>query len=491
MNKKAVHPVVAVALLLVISVLGVVGFQQWYNNYQSSLQTQAETQGSNSIQTRIQDVIGNQLYFSNGHEDLTIIDIKVNGSSCGGDGNYNSGLQTISLDYCTSSIPSGSVEIVVITNQGVFSSEQYFNKPINTSGSSSNASLIWNRTFDYSGAYDSGNSLSIDSSDNVIVTGSFRLVITNYIGVLKYDSDGNLLWNKTFTTGSGNAEGSGVITDSSDNIYVTGYVTNSNEDIFTMKLDSSGNQIWNATFDGGTDHDRGEGIKLDSSNNVIVTGFQGSGADDKSIIIKYNNSGSQIWNITQNFASGAERGTELYLDSSDNIFVTGFGVSGSTRGLISKFDSSGNLLWNTTYVNGSSSNLYDNVLDSSSNLYSVGYTNYGGNYVGVLMKHNSNGELQWIKNYNTSGSDDNIYGITIDGGDNLYVTGSIGDGTYNNISVIKFDSSGTELWNYTYGNSLGYDDGYEIALDSLNKVYVTGDFDNGNSPVITLKLNQN
>lgn len=33
MNNKAVSPIVAVALILVVAVLGVIGFQNWFNEY--------------------------------------------------------------------------------------------------------------------------------------------------------------------------------------------------------------------------------------------------------------------------------------------------------------------------------------------------------------------------------------------------------------------------------------------------------------------------
>ncbi len=43
LSKKAMWPIVAIALFLVVSVFVVVGFQVWFNNYQSSLLADSQT----------------------------------------------------------------------------------------------------------------------------------------------------------------------------------------------------------------------------------------------------------------------------------------------------------------------------------------------------------------------------------------------------------------------------------------------------------------
>jgi len=45
--KKAISPVVAVALLLVVAVVAVVGFQTWFNTYSSGIFTNTEQKSSN------------------------------------------------------------------------------------------------------------------------------------------------------------------------------------------------------------------------------------------------------------------------------------------------------------------------------------------------------------------------------------------------------------------------------------------------------------
>ena len=67
------------------------------------------------------------------------------------------------------------------------------------------------------------------------------------IFLVKYNSSGTKQWTKQLGTSSFDY-GQGVTTDSSDNIYVTGYTTgdldgntkSGNQDIFLVKYDSSG-----------------------------------------------------------------------------------------------------------------------------------------------------------------------------------------------------------------------------------------------------------
>ncbi len=140
-GKKAVHPVIAVTLLVSLGVLAVVGFQNWYSNYQAGLQNKVENQETENIQTKIDRVVGSNLYFRNGFdENITVTDVKVNGTSCLINGSYNSGLQTLDLSSCNVNL-SGNVEIVVFTNKGIFSKKEYFKNSVNLESSLDCSSL--------------------------------------------------------------------------------------------------------------------------------------------------------------------------------------------------------------------------------------------------------------------------------------------------------------------------------------------------------------
>ena len=145
--------------------------------------------------------------------------------------------------------------------------------------------------------YCNSNSIAVDANGNSYVTGYFNgsatfgiITLTSNgsydIFVAKLDSNGNWLWAKQ--AGGINYDcGNSIAVDASGNIYVTGRfrntaifgtttVTGSNSnDIFVAKLDSNGNWLW-AKQAGGADNDCGYGIAVDASGNIYVSGwFQG------------------------------------------------------------------------------------------------------------------------------------------------------------------------------------------------------------------------
>jgi len=84
---------------------------------------------------------------------------------------------------------------------------------------------------------------------------------------------------------------------------------------------------------------------------------------------------------------------------------------------------------------------------------------------------------EWVARYNGAGNgSDESHAIAVDGGGNVYVTGSsAGDVTNLDYVTIKYDASGTELWVARYnGPGNGADVASSINLDGQGNVYVTG-----------------
>ncbi len=147
---------------------------------------------------------------------------------------------------------------------------------------------------------DKGKAVALDSSGNVYVSGNLGqdMVLT------KYDSSGNKQWSQ-----SGNSDDyvEGISVDSSGNIYATGYssgafdgqVNSGSSDMFLIKYDSSGTKKWSKLL-GTSGDDRGQGVSVDSSGNVYVTGYSYGDFDGHSnsgnsdmFLIKYDSSGTK------------------------------------------------------------------------------------------------------------------------------------------------------------------------------------------------------
>ena len=236
---------------------------------------------------------------------------------------------------------------------------------------------------------------------------------------------------------------------------------------------------WIATL-GGTGSDYGQAIAVDSSGNVYVTGYtasQGAGGND-ALITKYDTSGTIQWQRSLG-GSGTERGQGIAVDSSGNVYVTGYITSqgaGGNDAIIAKYNTSGTIQWQRILGGASSEIGYGIAVDSSGNVYVAGSTasqGAGGNDA-IIAKYNTSGTIQWQRSLGGAG-DDVFYGIAVDGSGNLYVTGltnSQGAGG-NDALITKYDTSGTIQWQRSLGGS-GTERGQGIAVDSSGNVYVTG-----------------
>jgi len=111
--------------------------------------------------------------------------------------------------------------------------------------------------------------------------------------------------NEEMKTGFYCDYGNGVTTDSSGNIYVTGKTgggldgntSSGGYDIFLVKYNSSGTKQWTKQL-GTSSSDSGNGVTTDSSGNIYVTGYTNGGLDGNTnsgsydiFIVKYNSSG--------------------------------------------------------------------------------------------------------------------------------------------------------------------------------------------------------
>ena len=155
MNKLGMSSVVAVALLLVIAVISVVGFQSWFNTFSTSTLSGVESQGSGDvIATGAKTVVGGQLYFNNGYNGaLEVSRVTIGGNDCNFSGSLSNGLSNLSLsNNCTQNLSSSVSEVVVYTDKGIFSSKMKVGSVSSSSSSPSLASCLRNGTTVTSGS---------------------------------------------------------------------------------------------------------------------------------------------------------------------------------------------------------------------------------------------------------------------------------------------------------------------------------------------------
>lgn len=328
---------------------------------------------------------------------------------------------------------------------------------------------------------DEGIDIATDASNNTYTTGYFTstanfdsTVISSAgledIFMVKTDSAGYLKWIKR--EGGINIDRAlSIDADAQGNTVVTGYfvgtsnfsgqtiISAGQQDIFIAKYNSAGNLLWIKSA-GGTGNDAGNAVSFDKVGNVIVTGeFSGSCSFGSNTLIsqggsidiftaKYDSNGNQLW-AKKGSAKYTDRGTDVSVDTNNNIYVTGMFSDTIT------FD-----------------NKYDNPIYNAM----------------FIVKYNSAGVEQWVR-WMGSGNVVNMGGISVQNNEvnitgnfigTLYFFGNtslttLSSNYSNNIFICKYDSNGNIIWKHSNGsdNDISAE---SIAQNSNGEISITGNF---------------
>ncbi|MEO8149430.1 MAG: SBBP repeat-containing protein [Bacteroidia bacterium] len=218
-----------------------------------------------------------------------------------------------------------------------------------------------------------------------ITFGSTTLTNTSFgndIFTVKYDGSGNVLWAKS-AGGTGNEVGQRITTDPGGNVYVTGDFQSSaitfgsttlsntgQEDIFIVKYDGNGNVPW-AVSAGGTSGEGGQSIATNSSGNVYVTGYFVSPSITFGSTTLTNVNGTDFFVAKLSSTTGiAEQnpnnGVTLYPNPATDYLTIKTGIN--KKQVITITDITGKIIYTTTTL---SDKTIINTKDFSQGVYAV------------------------------------------------------------------------------------------------------------------------
>ena len=214
----------------------------------------------------------------------------------------------------------------------------------------------WSQRFGSTSNFDTGKSISVDGSGNVVLAGNFSetadfgggpLVSSGGTDIFlaKYDTNGVHQWSQRFGGPNGDS-GEGVAVDIAGNIFATGafrdtvdfgggpLVNEGNGDAFLVKFNAAGFHEWSEHF-GGVDGAIGNELAVDGgSGNILLVGdFNGTGyfggppltshGDRDIVLATYDASGAHL--MSQGYGSpGFDRGLSIGTDGTGTLVVTGF-----------------------------------------------------------------------------------------------------------------------------------------------------------------------
>ena len=295
-------------------------------------------------------------------------------------------------------------------------------------------------------------------------------------------------WVRIYSgSGIGNDWVYGMAVDSSGNIYVTGQSlgNGTDYDCATIKYDSKGNTLWERRYNGSVNSEDGAyDLTIDRFGNIYVAGVSvGSGTFYDYLTIKYYPNGDTAWVRRYNGSGNSDDGVNaITVDDSGNVYVTGYSEGDGTFGdyVTIKYYFNGDTAWIRRYDGPANfgDGAFAIAVDDSGNVYAT-----GGTYVNAIssdyatVKYYPNGDTAWIRRYNGPENGlDVAFDIALDTVGNIYVTGySEGNGTSGNYVTIQYNPSGDTGWVRRYEGSGNYDDRVSaIVVDDSGYIYVTG-----------------
>ncbi len=314
-------------------------------------------------------------------------------------------------------------------------------------------------------------------------------------------------------------------------------------EIFLVKYDSCGTFIW-AKQAGGNNDAIGTGIATDATGNVYISGYHNcdtltlgtvkliNGNYYNPFVAKYNSNGVAQWAV-QGAGNSQARARSIAVDAAGNSYVTGSfncdtlrfgstqvlnGYSGQSADVFTaKFDNTGAIKWLKSGTGNYNDVAYGISIDGAGNVYVAG--TFASNYIRFntdslalnsfndifVVKYDANGTEQWLRA--AGGTDDDAAAsIATDAAGNSYVTGYIGYsstvsfGTHSitNSSaslamfLVKYDANGNDLWARVSKQDYYTENrGYNVKLDAGGNPNIIGFYtsDSLNLGAVTLYNN--
>lgn len=363
--------------------------------------------------------------------------------------------------------------------------------------------LTWARTYGGTGD-DLALSVEQTSDGGFVVAGGTKSFGAGEedAWVLRLDSTGNVVWQKTY--GAGEARS---IQQTSDGGFIVAGFTGTFSpvaDAWVFRLDASGGVVWSMTYGGG-DHDVALSVQQTFDGGFVVAGHTrpfGLGSPvDEAWILRLDSFGGVIWTKTYGGPGFSCDEAQSVQQTSDGGFIfvgRRDPASGCTHespdAWVVRLNPDGTIAWEETFgVAGASDYTFSVQQTSDGGFIVAGLTESsgaGGSDFWVL-RLDASGGVVWQKAYGGTGND---LAVSVqqssDGGFIVAgFTSSFGAGNFD-FWVLRLDSIGNAVWQKTYGGT-GDDEAFSVQQTSDGGFIVagfTGSFGAGGLDASVLRL---
>ena len=294
---------------------------------------------------------------------------------------YNGSGNAEDIAYFIKNDYEGNIYVLGYANQILPTSESVLIK-YNPQGEQ-----LWERSYRGTSSINQPVDIGIDVNNNIYVLIYSSNINTNTdFRLIKYDKSGLELWRQIYST-TGPDYPNSLTIDENENIIITGYSSrqNSGYDYCTIKYSSSGDSIWGRYYSSsGSQQDEPHDIVSDNSNNIYVTGISFEQTGRTSInTVKYDQNGNLIRVIRYNSLSRTnDNALSMTTDNLNNIYITGYTehpyFSSEKDFITIKHDPQGNEIWVKTYNGpGDSNDVASKILINNNKEVYIAGTSYG------------------------------------------------------------------------------------------------------------------
>ncbi|CAK9092690.1 unnamed protein product [Durusdinium trenchii] len=328
--------------------------------------------------------------------------------------------------------------------------------------------------------------------------------------VMKFSSDGNLLWTyQAGATGDDTGNALRVTEDGGANHVLL--ATYAAVEISVIWLDMTTGAVVQRADVATPSHTYPYAMTTDNAAQIYVCGWTGGDfstygqtnlGDGDIFVMKLNDTTGAVSFISLQGSSALERAPELVVDQSDNIFLVGY-TGGSLNGqnagsndiFVMKLDPYGDRLWTWQTGTAQDDRGHSIQLDTTGNIFVGGYTagslfatsqGYNDLFLLKLVDNGVSRTVAWSLQTGTSGTDYSQAtlqlntGMLLFGGymDAYVWEGHPTEGDYD-LALMQVDAASGELnWTMRWG-SAGFDVLLCTHLDGFGNLLATG-YTNGN-----------